>query len=66
MPSCCAERRSQLDEFEGPGYERVLARVRRRDSGIVTGYVFVIGRSGSNRPKLTRHARSFARAGAAH
>jgi hypothetical protein len=50
MPSCCAERRSQLDEFEGPGYERVLARVRRRDGGIVTADVFVTRRAGSNRP----------------
>jgi gamma-glutamylcyclotransferase (GGCT)/AIG2-like uncharacterized protein YtfP len=33
---------AQLDDFEGPGYERVLARVRRRDGGIVTAYVFVL------------------------
>lgn len=33
---------AQLDEFEGPAYERVLARVRRRDGGIVTAYVFVV------------------------
>jgi hypothetical protein len=32
----------QLDDFEGPGYERVLARVRRRDGGIVSAYVFVL------------------------
>jgi hypothetical protein len=66
MPSCCVARRSQLDDFEGSGYERVLARVRHRDGGIVTAYVFVIRRAGSNRPKLSRHAGSFARAGAAH
>lgn len=33
---------AQLDDFEGPGYERVLARVRRRDGGIVSAYVFVL------------------------
>ena len=37
-----AEYWAQLDDFEGPGYERVLAHVRRRDGGTVTAYVFVL------------------------
>ena len=48
---------AQLDDFAGPDYGRVLARVRRRDCGIVTAY-FVCGpgRAGSGWPKLTRLA----------
>jgi len=48
---------AQLDDFAGPDYGRVLARVRRRDCGIVTAY-FVCGpgRAGSGWPKLTRPA----------
>jgi hypothetical protein len=33
---------AQLDDFAGPDYGRVLARVRRRDCGIVTAYLFVV------------------------
>ena len=48
---------AQLDDFAGPDYGRVLARVKRRDCGIVTAY-FVCGpgRAGSGWPKLTRPA----------
>jgi hypothetical protein len=56
---------AQLDDFAGPDYGRVLARVRRRDCGIVTAYLFVV-QAGSRLAQADSARWGFAPTGAAH
>ena len=37
---CLPEHWSRLDEFEGPGYERVLTSARRQDGTTVDAYIY--------------------------
>jgi len=42
-----AEHWARLDEFEGEGYERVLATVKLKDGTAVDAYIYRLSRNGS-------------------
>jgi hypothetical protein len=54
-----AEQWPRLDEFEGEGCERVMARVRLPDGGQVPAHVYVVrGPATPQRKPARHHARS--------
>ena len=42
-----SEHWAQLDEFEGPGYERVQTSVKRQDGTTVEAYIYALNGSGA-------------------
>ena len=43
-----AEHWARLDQFEGPGYERVHATVKRKDGTTVEAYIYALRDSGAS------------------